>query len=121
MSWLDNVPNPDTGKKGVTEAFQTPGELRDLYTQRLGRPPDEQELKAAFAYQSQELLKEQMLKLTKYKNQIREGATRWTLGGLQDASERGDVAGTLKYKDFTGTQLNELPTTGTILVMHGGI
>lgn len=120
ISYLDNVPNPSTGKKGVTEAFQTPGELRDLYIQRLGRPPDEQELKASFAYQTQELLKEQLLKLTKYKNQIRSGATRWTLGGLQDAAETDTISGTLKYQDFTGRRLTEVPSSGTILVMNKG-
>lgn len=120
MTAMENVRNPETGNKGIAEAFTTTGELRDRYMQHLGRPPDEQEIKASFAFRTQEQLKEQLLKFTKLKNQLREGATRWTLSGLNRASETETRAGTIQKVDFTGTGLKEIPTSGTVLVMHTG-
>lgn len=120
MSWMENERNPETGAKGVIEAFSTPGELRDKYVQRLRRAPDDQEIKAAFAYRTQLVLSEQLKKLTKFKDQIREGGQRWTIEGLDKSFETKVQTGTIPKASFNGVAEKVIPNsdTATVLVMR---
>lgn len=124
ISTLDNVANPTTGKKGIVQAFDTPGELRDLYMQIKGHPPSEAEMAATFAYRNQELIREQIQKLTKLKSLYRDGAQNWTLKGLDidRPLAKAGQEGVIKSVNVNGTREHILPATddATILFMHTG-
>lgn len=120
MTAMDNVPNARTGEKGIEHAFDTPGELRDLYIQIKNRPPSEAEVSASFAYRNQALVQQTLAQLTKLKDHYRQGAQWVTFKGLEETTGKGLQAGVVKTSSTSAIPQKQLPTSAdsTVLFLH---
>lgn len=96
------VHNPDTGKPGYT--YKNIGELQYAYMKELGRLPDEQEVKAYFAFKRINEMDHVLRTISIVRNKVRFGTMSHRFSVL-------DNAGKLTHSDwFDAIPISEFPT-----------
>lgn len=120
MDFSKRIPDADTGALGKV-SFRSPGELGDLYMQKLNRLPSPAEVQASFAYKTQQEMLDAFNKIREYNRQTRLGAQTWEfkIGNVAQETYRGKDAGAMPYIHISanGTPLRELPGSGNVLVL----
>lgn len=120
MEFAKKVPHPETGDLGKV-AFRSPGELADMYQQKLNRLPSPAEVQASFAYKTQEEMMDAFNHIREFNRQTRLGAQTWDfkVGDIARETNRGKEGGAYPYITIStnGTPLHEIPGSGNVLVL----
>lgn len=114
MDEAANTPDPTTGKPGFM--FNSPGDVDLLYQKVNGRFPDEQEMRAAFAYKNTQMTRNILENLEIRTAKLRTGAQTHTISVLNVAREKEKFTPLREIKVDGTKMMTKPPANGETIV-----